>query len=132
MAGTVTVTKAPNFNGEVRERVFTLACVGDAADGGSVPSETLKSLKGYRLTELQTTPGSGGVQPDEYTVEVTDADGGTLLLTSSRSQTAKEYAGGHETLGYYPKIDGNIAIAVSDLGNSNETTLKLKFELKVI
>lgn len=133
MAGTVTQTNQYNLaDGKTRERVYTLECTGDAADGGSVPNSTIAGMAGWRLTEIQTIPGSGGVQPDAYTVTVTDADSGQLVLTPNRSQTAKEYYGGHETIGYYPKIEGDLTVAISDLGNSNETTVKLKFELGVI
>ena len=131
MAGSVATTRSSNFKGKVNERYVSLACTADAADG-SVPDTDLAGFEGWRLTEVQTIPGTGGVQPDAYTVTVSDADGGTLLLTSNRSQTAKEFVGGHETLGYYPKIEGNITVAVGDLGNSNETTVKLKFEIGVI
>ena len=133
MAGSVVQTNAYNLaDGKTRERVYTLACVGDSADGGSVPAATISGMAAWRLTEVQTIPGSGGVQPDAYTVTVADSDSGTLLLTTNRSQTDKEFVGGHETLGYYPKIEGDITVTVSDLVNSNETTVKLKFELGVI
>ena len=131
MAGTVTVTESRDLDGESKDIMRTLACVADAADG-SVPTTTIKGLNGLRLTELMTTPGTGGAAPSAYTVTVKDEDGGTLLETSNRSTTAKEYVGGHESLGYYPKIEGDITVEVSDLGNSNETTVKLKFEIGVI
>ncbi len=133
MAGTVTASSAYILaDGKTRERVYTLACVGDAADGGSVPVATISGMAGWRLTELQTKPGSGGAQPDAYTVAIADSDSGALLTTSARSQTAKEFVGGHESLGYYPKIEGDITVTLTALGNSNTTTVKLKFELGVI
>jgi hypothetical protein len=128
MAGSVVTTRTSNAKGKSFDVIYTLLCTGDSGDGGSVPAETIKRLEGYRLTELQTVPGAGAAQPDAYDVTISDADSGTLLSATGRSQTAKEFVGGHETLGYYPKIDGTISIAVTDLGNSNEATLKLKFE----
>ena len=126
MAGTVTKTRASNFAGENREIVWTLDILS-AADGSA--DTTIVGMKGWFLKEVQTVPDAGATQPDaSYTGSITDADGGELLEIPARSQTAKEYIGGHESLGYSPKIDGTITITMAGMGSANGTTMMLRFE----
>jgi len=126
MAGTVTTTRESDFNGPKPEVKWTLDILSDAAGAADT---TIAGMKGWKLAEVQTVPDSGGTQPDaDYTGSITDADGGELLEIPARSQTAKEYIGGHETLGYSPRIDGTITITMAAMGNAKGTTMMIRFE----
>jgi hypothetical protein len=140
MAGSsVTVARASNFKGLAREILISLACVSDDGNG-SIPDQDITGLEEWELKEVQNiNPGSA--QPTTtYKVKIVDADAGAMFLSGDLSITAseKEFTGGHNTLGWYPRIDGTITVkfrnsadsAVANVGNSKTFTVKLRFEKK--
>lgn len=128
MAGTVTKTRATNMRGEMRQIRYKLAVVGDAS-AGTVPNTTISDVKGYYLEEVLTYPGAGGAAPSAYTVDVQDVGRNNLAIIdlAARSTTATEAEIGSVTLGYYPKIEGNLTVIVGNVGNSKTTTIELLF-----
>jgi hypothetical protein len=136
MAGTITETRekviTQGNEKDPKEILVSLACVGDAS-AGTVPDATLTGLRGWRFTEMVTIPGAGAAAPDAYTVTLTDLTTGLVsFLSTERSVSTVEVMGGHEYNGAYPKIDGSFTVSVSNIGNENETTIRLKFEKGVI
>ena len=140
MPGSVTVTQNSNFVGEARELLITLACVSDAS-AGTIPDQDLKGLTEWNLIEIQNINPAADHATTTYKVKIVDADGGTLFIHSgdrSIVASAKEYTGGHEHLGWYPRIDGTITVkfrnsdddAAAGIGNSKALTIKLRFEKK--
>jgi hypothetical protein len=140
MAGSsVTVTRASNFKGLAREILISLACVSD--DGaGTIPDQDIAGLDEWELKEVQSINPASAQPSTAYKIKIEDADAGVLLITTDRSvvASAKEFVGGHETLGWYPRIDGTITVkfrtsaddGAGNLGNSKTVTLKLRFEKK--
>ncbi len=139
MAGSVTVSRASNFTGLVREILISFACTSDAA-AGTIPDQDIVGLTEWELKEVQNINPASAQPSTTYKIKIVDADGGELLKTTDRSTTAsaKEFTGGHETLGWYPRIDGTITVkfrnsaddAAANVGNSKTVTIKLRFEKK--
>ena len=140
MAGSsVTVTRASNFTGMVRELLISLACVSD--DGaGTIPDQDIAGLTEWELKEVQNINPAAAHPTTAYKVKIEDSDAGVLLITTDRSVVAskKEFTGGHEQLGWYPRIDGTITVkfrnsaddAAANVGNSKTVNIKLRFEKK--
>ena len=136
MAGTVAQTRTTNPDKIKTERIVALACTSDSADG-TIPDTSLPGLANYVLGEVLTTPSGGATAPEtQYRVQVVDANGAQLFLSSSaRSLTAAERESGHVTLGYYPPVDNTLtakvvatdSLAAANIGNSNIITVTLRF-----
>lgn len=140
MAGSsVTLTRTSNFKGEVREVLMTLACVSDDTDG-SVPDQEIKGMTEWELKDMQNVNPAANQPTTAYKIKIVDDEAGILLRSTDRSIVAsdKEFTGGHETLGYFPKIDGTITVkfrnsaddAAADVGNSKTFTVRLRFGKK--
>lgn len=136
MAGEVTKSRTSNFRGTAREVNIALACTSDAA-AGTIPDTTIPLMNGFQLTEVHNLNPAAAYPTTTYRIKITDADGGVLLLTGNRSVTAsaKEFTGGHETLGWYPRITGTITVSfrnsaddgAANVGNSKTFTVTLVF-----
>lgn len=123
MAGTVTTTTLRDGSKYKRVHQLKYACTGDAADGGSVPDQTISGFDEWFLYHIETVPGAGAAAPSAvYDVEVKNSRGTDLLqgTGADRSVTAAEIA---FPAGGPPIIDGDLTVSVGDLGNSNTTTL---------
>ena len=139
MAGTVTVTQTSNFTGLAREMMISLACVSDAS-AGTIPDQDLVGYDQWELKEVQNINPASAQPTTTYKIKIVDADAGELLKTTDRSvvASAKEFTGGHETLGWYPRVDGTITVkfrnsaddAAANVRNSKTVTVKLRFEKK--
>jgi len=132
------------FRYRENEETFTLTLVVTAHTDGSVTNictddmtymtQTVTDVlkKGFWLTAIDTIPGTGGDQPDAYTVDVFDQDAIDISMTTgniadiaNRSQTVKERFIVSDTSGYWWEITSALTIALSSLGASNKTTVIL-------
>jgi len=138
MAGTVTETgRASNVFNEI---IVTLACTSDAS-AGTIPDTNLTGLEKYELKEVVNINPASAQPSTAYLIAIEDADGLRMFTSpTSRSVTASaaESTGGHETLGWYPRVDGTITVkfrtaaddGAADVGNSKTLTVRLRFERK--
>lgn len=90
------------------------------------PSKQVNLLNFY-VYGLETVPGSGGDQPNAYTVDLKNAVGRSVLDIAARSQTAVEWVKGSETDGVFPPVTADMTLAIGDLGNSNKTTVYIYY-----
>lgn len=104
---------------------ITYLATGDAADG-SVPNFDIEltEIRGFFLYEIETVPGSGGDQPDAYTLAVQNSRATALVSLAARSTTANEVAIIEDG---FPLMDTTPTLVIGDLGNSNTTTIVIKF-----
>lgn len=137
-AGTVVETIDYKWNDVYGDIIVLRYAITADASAGTVPDTTISlrtiddtttstaaTLKNYFLFGIYTTPGSGGAQPDAYTVDIKDSDGFSILDVAARSQTEKEWVNGYATLGQYQPIVGDLTLSVGDLGNSNTTEIEV-------
>lgn len=140
MAGTVTATRSSNFGGMAREAIVSLACTSDAS-AGTLPNTNINIGADWELKEIININPASAQPTTGYRIKITDPNGLRIFFSSTdRSTTASavEAAGGHEELGWYPRIDGQITVsfrdsgdsAAADVGNSKTFTVKLRFEKK--
>ena len=140
MAGSsVTPTRVSNFAGLAKEVLISLACVSDDA-AGTIPDEDIAGMQEWELKEVQNVNPAASQPTTAYKIKIEDSEAGVIFLSTDRSvvASAKEFTGGHETLGWYPRVDGTITVkfrnsaddAAADVGNSKTVTLRLRFEKK--
>jgi len=134
MAGTVVQTRTTNPGKVKIERIVTLTCVSDSANG-TIPDTALAGLSGLELREIITTPGAAP-PTTAYRIYITSANAGRMFLGSDRSAAgAEERQSGHEDLGYYPAVDNTLTVRIAatantnaaNVGNSKNLVVKLRF-----
>lgn len=138
-AGTVVETIEYNQKGDFGHIVvLKYVCTADAS-AGTVPDKTISTfvvddttpskyyggvdIKNFYIYEIKTVPGTGGDQPDAYTVDIKDGDSASIVDIPNRSQTATEFVKGFYTLEIFPAVVEDLTLTVGDLGNSNKTTI---------
>lgn len=140
MAGTVTQTRSSNYFGRVAECIVSLACVSDAS-AGTIPNETVNIGKDWELKEVININPAADQPTTAYRIKIVDTNGVKAYFSpTDRSITASavESSGGHEHIGWYPRIDGAVTVSFRDsgdtgaanVGNSKSFTVKLRFEKK--
>jgi len=140
MAGTVTVTRTSNFGGMAREAIVSLACVSDSS-AGTIPNQNINIGADWELREVININPASAQPTTGYRIKIVDPNGLKIFFSSTdRSTTASavEANGGHEYIGWYPRIDGQITVSFRDtgdasaanVGNSKTFTVKLRFVKK--
>lgn len=101
--------------GAIQKVTFTW--LSDDADG-SLTKTTTESFLGY-IVGVRTVPDDTDVPTDNYDLNVEDADGTVLSVTTNRDATIGEYAIAVQSgASKEPPIDGTLTAKITNAGNA--------------
>lgn len=123
MAGSsVTPTRTSRDIDGIRSKEVTisLALVSDDTNG-LVPSQALTGLGDYVLTEAKPIPDAVAPFTAAFEVLIEDVNGADLFRSGSIAVDSYAPIGGHEYLGYYPRIDASATFKLVDPADHTST-----------